>query len=168
MKKLLILGLAILFAGCETTKDEGLLPFNAMLGAGGHLEYREDFLKINRTYGAIYKNEDGDIVEDLTSPRFRTFIITEIAQMDEIFSVYPDINFEKDMIVVHFYTSSIGREIIITNITLNNKNLKISFKYSKGKTGYADASSPQTRFLVLKLDKLDIDMIEFKLLNLRG
>ena len=102
----------------------------------------------------------------LTSPKFRTFVITEKARLDEIFSVCPDIDFDKEMVVMYAYTSVYGNRYHITkNLTLNNKSLKIDFKISDGKPGYKDATAPYTDFLVIKLDKLDIDTVEFTLLN---
>ena len=85
------------FTGCEMTKGEEMLPFNATQDVGGSLTFKEDFLKANRIFGTIYQNENGEWEwnRDETSPRYRTFIITEKAQLDEIFSVYPDIDFEK-------------------------------------------------------------------------
>jgi len=160
------------FTGCETTKGEEMLPFNATQDVGGPLAFREDFLKENRTYGVLFWNGNGDpwdirnLEWDETSQKFRAFIITEKAQMDEIFSVYPAIDFEKDMVVMYAYTCIyMGRELKITSVTLDNKNLKIDFKIVAGKPGYKDASMPQTRFLVLRMDKLDIDTVEFTLLN---
>jgi hypothetical protein len=187
MKKAFIsVAVLLLLAGlftvaCKSTGEEGeeneesgeeTLPFNAK-GIGLPLEFKEGFLEANRTYGAYYRNEDSvDWTTrwkyDETSPKFRTFIITEKARLDEIFSVYPEIDFEKEMVVMYAYTSMYGRARIITSITLDNKNLKIEFKISEGKPGYADASMPFTRFLVLRMDKLDIDTVEFTLLNPRG
>jgi len=150
------------FSSCETTKDEEILPFNAIIGAGGPLTYKEDFLKANKTYGSY--NFNGNRVDDETSPKFRTFIITEKARMNEIFSFYPDIDFEKDMLVMYAYTSVYNRQQIIKSITIDNKNLIIEFKIADAKPGYKDASMPQTRFLVVRMNKLDIDTVEFTLL----
>ena len=157
------------FTGCVMTKNEEMqsLPFNAK-GIGSPLAYKEDFIKANRTFNSSYQNEKGVWVADLTSPNFRTLIITEKAQLDEIFSVHPDIDFEKEMVVMYAYTGVYGRERIITSITLTNKNLKIEFKIAEGKPGYKDASMPQAIFLVLRMDKLDIDAVEFTLQNPRG
>jgi len=147
------------FTGCAQ-------PFNVR-GIGLPFEFREDFLKANRTYGALYWNEIGhpgyaqSYEWDETSPEFRTFIIAEKTRMDEVFSVYPGIDFKKEMVIVHLYTSSSTRETKITNITLNNKILKIEFKRAKGKPFHKDESSPRTVFLVLRMDKLDIDTVEF-------
>ena len=148
--------------GCEMLGGGKKLPFNATLDIGGSLVFKEGFFEANRTYGATYRDEDGDLVGDITSLLFRTYIIKEQTQLDAIFSVYPNIDFEKDMIVMYAYTSVFGnRDYIITSITLDNANLKVDFKLSSGRSGYMDASAPQTRFLVLKMDKLDIDTVEF-------
>jgi len=147
-----------------------MLPFNAK-GIGLPLAYREDFLKANRTYGAYYWNGNGDPNDsinweyDETSPRYRTFIITEKARLDEIFSVYPAVDFEKEMVVMYVYTSTHGGGIKITSVTLVGKNLKIDFKPARGKPGYNNETTPQTSFLALRMDKLDIDTVEFNLLR---
>jgi hypothetical protein len=188
MKKVFILGSAfLLLAGLftvackntgeeteETEETEEPLPFNVK-GIGLPLEYNEDFLKANRTYGAIYWNGDRDpddweknLEYDETSPKDRTYIITEKAWLDEILSVYPDVDFEKEMIVMYGFTSTSGRAVKITSVTLDNKNLKIEFKFVAGIPGYKDAKMPETEFLVLRMDKLDIDTVEFTLLNPRG
>ena len=132
MKKLFIRVLTVCipvllcaFTGCETTKGE-ILPYNAIIGLGGPLAYREDFLKANgQLYGSSYLNEKGD--KDVISPKFRTFIITEKAQADEVFSVCPDIDFEKEMVVMYAYSSTSSRQDKLISITLDNKNLKIEF-----------------------------------------
>jgi hypothetical protein len=167
------------FTGCETTEGEEMLPYNAIIVTGGTWRFKEDFLRANMTGGSfgcfshpgtnILWNENGEPEDtikweyDETLPRFRTFIITEQARMDEVFSVCPDIDFEKEMVAMYFYTSVYRRERKIKSITLDNKNLKIEFKIAENEAN--DASMPLTRFLVIKMDKLDIDTVEFTLLN---
>ena len=140
---------------------EEIMPYNAILGLGGDIRFKEDFLEANMTYGAISENGVDEI-----SPVNRTYILTEKAHLDEVFSVYPVIDFGKDMVVMYAFTTVYGnRTYKITNITLDKKNLKIEFKMSEGKPGYKDARSPYTSHLVIKIDKLDIEAVEFKLLN---
>ena len=148
------------FAGCETTV---MRQFNAR-GIAHLSEFKEDFLEANRIYGDHYLNENGEWVSDKTSPRHRTYIITDKARLDEVFSVCPDIDFEKEMVVMYaFCCPSDG--IKFTSITLDNKILKIKFKYKKGKPGYKTGIPPKTAFLRLLMDKLDITTVEFTLLN---
>lgn len=154
------------FTACETTKDDRgkeMLPFNAILGLGGPIRFKADFLKANRLDNGLYLNENGEWEWELdkTLPNFRTFIITEKAQLDEIFSVYPEVDFEKDMVVMYAYLSTSSDKDKLISITLNNKNLKIEFTTEMGKPGYGNAHSPQPSFLPIKMDRLDIDTVEF-------
>ena len=50
----------------------------------------------------------------------------------------------------------------LISVTLDNNNLKIKFKLVGGKSGYKNATIPQRTFLVIKMDKLNIDMVEFR------
>ena len=61
-----------------------------------------------------------------------------------------------------------GRQQKIRSIELDNKNLKIEFKYEKRRLGVMDASMALCRFLVVRMDKLNIEAVEFKLLNPDG
>ena len=149
------------FAGCETTV---MRQFNAR-GIAHLTEFREDFLETNRIYDAPYLNENGECVLDKTSPKYRTYIITEKAQVDEVFSVCPEIDFEKEMVVMYAFSCTSFNGIKFTSITLDNKILKIKFKYKKGKPGYKTGIPPETAFLRLLMDKLDITKVEFTLLN---
>jgi len=178
MKKLFIRVLTVcvpvllcVFTGCGAID---MRQFNAE-DISGDLTFREDFLKANRTYGAVYWNGEEDPAYaqsyeyDKTSPKFRTYIITEKSRLDEIFSVYPGIDLKKEMVVMYAFTSIYnGRKLKITSITLNNKSLEIEFRYARKMPGVLDGSEPIGRFLVLKMDKLDINTVKFTLLNPRG
>jgi hypothetical protein len=80
-------------AGCAMINGE--MKYNAIMVDTG-LAFKGDFFKENMTYGAIYQNENWDpedgfsemLIEDQTSPVFRTYIITEKDQLDEGFSVF--------------------------------------------------------------------------------
>ena len=151
-------------SGCETEKGEEIMSYNAKIGLGGEITFKEDFLKANMVYGANYDYENGEYVNDEISPKFRTFIITEKSQLDGVFSVYPDIDFEKEMVVMYIYSStynSIYYEEKLISITLVNKNLKIEFKIVGGKPGYGIAHMPQRTFLPVRMDKLNIETVEF-------
>ena len=142
------------FTGCGAID---MRQFNAK-DISRDLTFREDFLMANMT------GWRGDPI----IPEFRTYIITEKTQLDEISSVYPEIDFKKEMVVMYAFTCCYnGRKLKIKSITLN-KSLEIEFKYVKNIPGVLDGSSPQTRFLALKMDKLDIDTVKFTLLNPEG
>ena len=82
--------------------------------------------------------------------------------LDDIFSVFPTIDFEKKMIVVYIYaTANSNYQEKLVNIALDNKNLKITYKCVKGKHGDKNVHMPQRVFLIIKMDKLDIETVEF-------
>ena len=151
------------FVGCESIKGEEIMPYNAKIGLGGDIRFREDFLKENLIYGSYYNGENWEYVDE-TFPKFRTYIITEKAQLDEIFSVYPDIDLKKDMVVMYAYSSSynnIHYQKKLISIALTNKHLKIEFKIVRKKSSGNNAHMPQLSFLPIRMDKLDIETVEF-------
>ena len=83
--------LLCVFTGCT-------LPFNTTIQDDrGSFTFKEDFLNANRTYGTVFcRDENGNVIADPTVPEFRTFIITEKTKLDEIFSVFPDIDLKKE------------------------------------------------------------------------
>ena len=153
------------FTGCGKIN---IRKFDAKIVDTG-FTFKEDFFKANMTYGAYYTDENGKDVRDKTSPEYRTFMITEKTQLDEVFSVFPGIDLKKEMLVMYAYTSYYnGRRQKITSIKVDQKKLKIKFRYVYKRPFIKDASAPQHRFLVIRMDKLNIDTVEFKLLNPDG
>jgi len=165
--------------GCETTKkeeNEKKMPYNAMIGAEGILKFKDDFWNTNKISGVTYKNENWDpedpsseeYFQDEASPPFRTFIITEKAQMDEIFTIYPDLDFEKEMLILYIFRSSYNNicyQQKLINVILDKKNLKIQFTIIQIKPSDKNTTTPQQTSLVIKIDKLNIDTVEFNRIN---
>lgn len=63
------------------------------------------------------------------------------------------------MVVIYAYTTFYVRKQILTKVKLEEKNLLIDFKYPSN-YGRADACVPYTRFLVIKMNKVDYETIE--------
>ena len=136
--------------------------------------YNETFLKKNMTFGAYYKNEnydpenvnDYEYLLDETSPRDRTFIVTEQSQMNDIFESFrAPINLEKQMLVVYIYTDCYQRARILRTVRLSGDVLKIEFKLKPGKRGYGNACEPYQRTFAVVLDKLDVETVEVDLIR---
>lgn len=136
------------------------------------LQFTNNFLKNSITYGAYYRNEnfnsekdewDEEWLYDTVSPKTRTYIIGGKFELNEIFSAFPKVDLEKEMVIVYCYTSCYGRSRILKDIQRGDDLiLKIKFTIKKGRCGYADASMPQRRILVLKMDKLEVKSVEFE------
>ena len=79
--------------------------------------------------------------------------------MTKFFSEFPEIDFEKEMVLVYCYRTIYIRKQVLEKVALDGNALNVEFNVVKGKIGHADASAPQRRILVVKLDKLDITKV---------
>ena len=143
--------------------------FHAKILSG--MSYKDEFKKNNKTKNALYKNEEYDPSDpyseeyyiDSTSPSTRTYIIRTQEELEEVFDQCPSVDFEKEMVVVHVYTScstTTGKKVTIkiSDVELNDKTLKMEIEKN-----YEHAIYPLYQsFLTVKLDKIDIDEVEVK------
>lgn len=145
------------------------IKYNAKIIDSG-IEYQQEFLKNSLTYGAskyeLYDSyddfwESGDRV-DTTSPPTRTYIVKDNEALEEIFTEFPEVNFEKEMVLVHCYTSNYGRKKLLKSVKLNDQNiLNIVFTIENGLFRF-DAAEAQRRILIIRLNKLDIKETNFE------
>lgn len=169
IKKIILIGMVMLVCilnGCGKP-----IQYNATIIGG---TFKESFLKENMTLGAYYENENYDPTDensheyllDETSPRNRTFVVTEQSQLDEMFEVFQfPIDFETKMLIIYIYTDCYLRAQILESVRLEEDTLKIEFKIKPGKWGYADARQPYQRTLVVELDRLDVETVSVALVN---
>ena len=154
MKKLLGVG-AFLLAFCMLVGC-ARIEHNAVIVDSG-LSYKEQWLENNYTYGAYQSWNDG---YDESLPESRTYLITEQAALDETFDSFPKIDFEKEMVLVYCYTTVYVRDRVLEKAVLDGDVLTVEFNVVRGKLGHADAASPQTRVLTVKMDKLDVTEVK--------
>ena len=137
----------------------GRIEHNAKIITVDRLSYHAEWLENNPVYGAY--SEDGKENYNSDTPKNRTYLIQTQGQLNEIFVDFPEIDFEKEMVLVYCYrTVYTQRKQILENVTLDGKVLNVSFNVERGKLGYADASAPHRRILVVKLDKLEITEVK--------
>ena len=155
IKKILTIGLAVLLMLCMSISLVGCkkMDHNAVIITDG-IRYQEEWLKENHVYGAY--DENGEENYDENTPKSRTYLIKNQDELDEVFSDFPEIDFEKEMLIVYCYRTVYGRKQVLEKVALDGNALNVEFNIVKGKIGRADASAPSRRMLVLKLDKLDI------------
>lgn len=137
----------------------------------GH--FNEEFLRENKTLGVRYENENwkpGDDDEkylyDKVSPEVRTFVVEEQTQLDQIFGdkFLTEINFDQEIIIVCMYTVKPNRIERIANIVIDGAVMEIDFKIEYKKTTNSSEPIPEQGLLVMKLDKLNITKVNFKLI----
>lgn len=129
---------------------------------------RPAFLDDNKVYGAYYVNpaclEDSDeyiseYYQDKESPKTRTFLIKDKETYKEIF--YDDalnVNFEKEMLVLHIFTKHHPRGYNLKEIRVQDDTLEIDIKVDSSRR--ADAVRPGQSFVVIKMKKLDVSNVE--------
>lgn len=153
---------------CFTVSACGISYHAVVVNSG--IEFTSDFLKNSITYGAWCDKEDYDpeVDEDrgwydTVSPQTRTYIVREQNEADEIFAVSPAFDFEKEMVLVYCWTEIYNsRPIILKSVQMNtNSTLKVEFSLEKPTGEIGDASIPQRRILVIKMDKLNISSAVF-------
>ena len=156
--KVLTIGLAVLLMLCMSLGFVGCkqIAHNAVIITDG-IRYQEEWLKENHVYGAY--DENGEENYDENTPKSRTYIIKTQTELDEVFLEFPEIDFENEMLIVYCYRAIYIRKQVLEKVALDGNALNVEFNVVKGKIGHADASAPQRRMLVVKLDKLDITKV---------
>ena len=144
---LLMLCMGISLVGC------GKIDHNAIIIADG-ITYQEEWLDNNHVYGAY--DENGEENYDENTPKSRTYILKNQDELDEVFSEFSEIDFEKEMVLVYCYRTIYVRKQVLEKVVFDGNVLKIEFNVVRGKIGHADAAAPHRRMLAVKLDKLDI------------
>ena len=139
--------MSISLAGCKQ------IDHNAVIITEG-ITYQEEWLANNHIYGAY--GENGEENYDENTPKSRTYILKNQDELDEVFSEFSEIDFEKEMVLVYCYRTIYIRKQVLEKVALDGNVLNVEFNVVKGKIGHADASAPSRRMLVVKLDKLDI------------
>ena len=135
--------------------------YNAKIVENG-VSIHTEWLENNRTYGAFYENPDCEVeneryVQDKTSPKTRTYVVKGQSGLDEIFSDFLPIDFEKEMVLVYCYTDIYNRNRILGSVCVDENNiLQVQFKNKETIRAVGDATMPQGKVLVIKMDKLEI------------
>lgn len=161
-----VLGVVALFAVvffCWKNRYGGKL-YNGNINTYGAV--KEEFIDQNRVYGAYYFNseclEDSDEsteqdIQDRESPKTRTFLIKDEETFKEIFYEDAlDINFEKEMLVLHIFKVNHVRDYSLKNITVKGEQVEIEIGLSNNFTAHA-AIRGSWRYVVIKMKKLDVD-----------
>lgn len=160
MKKICILCMCITFVVCLTgCKKNKWRKYNAKVISEGYV-FNETFLLDNKTYGS-YLN--GYYIEDESYPKERVIIVNNEEYFQEVFDAFPDIDFNKEMIVLHGFTTSSNGSYEIKSMDVKDRKLSIEYRHHKKSTiSPPDASKPDTKWFIVKLNYMDICSVEFK------
>ncbi len=169
MKKLFLLIVFLIItlfvSGCKNKYDLKIIDEEVI--------FKQDFLDNNSTYGAhktiVKIDENGkeyfEFEEDLTSPESRTFIIRNKEESKKIFSIIPEIDFNKETIILYMYTSVRKKDETIKNIKLDNGVLEIKFFLKRVPSDVIDGTQPYVSVLVVRTKNIDFDDATFQYIN---
>ena len=94
-------------------------------------------------------------------PPSRTILIDDQAEFDAAFVKCPfDIDLENEMIVVYTLTFKNRRETKIKNVSFSDGVLSLELTNKRAKWGAPDTCMPYQRYVVVKLDKRDVDEVK--------
>ena len=111
-------------------------------------EYNTVILKDGFTFKKSWIDSNNDLTES------KTFVVESQEALDEIFTDFKDVDFDKEMVIIYCYTTIYVREQTLEKVSFENNILTIEFDVVDGKPGTGDATTPQTRTCVICLDKV--------------
>ena len=160
MVLLIVLGL---FTGCLGNK------YNARMYSKAKDVMLSSFLEDNRVRGVDYPNPDyvedaEELVDkylyDETSPKSRTFTITDVETFDSIFQKDKiEVDFSKEVVYLYIFADCSPREYVIDDISVEDEKTTIYFKLTK--SNKKDTVQIYQRCLVVIMDKNDTSEVEF-------
>ena len=147
MKKIFTVLVSILLLICSFASCSKI-EYNATILKEG-FTFNKEWLENNYTRGSYQSEYNSEL------PESRTYVINHQDDADEIFSEFPQIDFDTEMVILYCYTTIYVREQKLNSVSFENGVLNIEFNVVKGKIGIADATAPQTRTCIIRLDKVE-------------
>ena len=131
---------------------ENCTLFDAIMGFPPCIDSNDMVDAVILKDGFTFKESWIDSNNELTESK--TFVVESQEALNEIFTEFKDVNFDKEMVIVYCYTTIYIREHKLEKVSFDNNILSIEFDVVDGKPGTGDATAPQTRTCVICLDKV--------------
>ena len=149
-----LLLVVIIFTVCFSMAGCTVVDYNAKALNSGY-SVNHAWMSNNLTKGAM----DADSSTEL--PKTRIFIITDQKTLDEIFTKFPKVDFEKEMVLIYCHTDSYSRKYVVEDIVLYGDTLTVKLGVASGLFDefIFSTSLPFTRICVIKLDKVEAENI---------
>lgn len=136
--------------------------YNATIYNAVEKSFRKEFLAYNITRGCIY-GSDREVIteaESYNAPEYYIYIAKTREHAEEFFYEFPfDTDFDKQMLIIHIFTSTCARQYEIKKISCRHGKLHINVGTEKMPFGINDGVPPYQRVLVIQLDRLDFDTV---------
>ena len=135
--------------GCKGEAYKNIEKYHAEIISD--YEMNSDYIMANQTKGATGNSA---LPKDIVN------VIESQEELDTAFLAFSEINFEKEMVIVYFYTSYANREKSLQGITINEGELQINIKTKNPPKGVEDGRAPTTSWIVIKMDKIEYNLIK--------
>ena len=126
----------------------------------------DEFLKENRVGNTYYPNEyyiegvNERFTYDETSPRTRTFIVTDEEEFAKMFDSFPaEIDFASQMLVVYMFRVINGRPHHMRKLKVEDGKLSIRIKEENCNSD--DTTMPGRKCVAIVMDKTEAMSVEF-------
>ena len=166
IKKIICIGVVLimclgLFTGCGGNK----LPYDAVMYGEIYTNrtwLQDEFYEANLTDGS-WSSVQEEYVSGDAYPQKRTIIIADSTEYKKVFKDFPlDVNFENAMIIMHGFTTSSGNPYEIKSIILDEQSLTVNYRHTTSKkSNTPNASAPLTKWVIVVMDKLNTETVEF-------
>ena len=173
MKRIIVLFmmliLSIVLVGCSNDNDNTIL-YNAVMVNSGSIDtaqtvnyFKKDFLLENKVSGVRYKNENYDptnpeseeYIFDESSPETITYVLDSLDKYERVFNTNYEIDYDKEILILYLFADT-NCTYSLDSVELNNNNLKITYKSKINVT-----TVPERTFILIKMDKVEFENIEF-------
>ena len=141
----------VIFTACLGVVGCTCENYNARVLNYNRYSLNNEWLNNNLTSGAFDADADADL------PETRTIVITDKKTLDEIFTKFPKVDFEKETVLIYCYTDAYPDKSLVEEVTLSGDTLMVKLGTASGifDSFVFGASVPLTRFCVIKLDKVE-------------
>ena len=153
----------------ERVARENIEKYHAEIVKGYSM--KQEYKIANRTRGNHYNYEEHKTdyscpdIKDETLPESRINVITTQEQLEEAFSAFPEVDFERELIIIGFYLNSApfsSWKRFLSGVEIDENNqLRIGFitlepLFNDKVTGYL----PQTSWIIIRMEKLEFKTVE--------
>lgn len=168
--------LFLLCFGCHS--NENIILYNATMVARGQVDpllqgdngwFNESFLKTNKVSDALYLNENYDPNDSISekyvfyseAPKEIIIVIDSIEKEEQIFNTKHEVDYDKEILILRLFGDT-NCSYSLNDVVLEDGVLRIIYNVKVNVT-----TDPVLTCMVIKMDKIEYETIEFKGKNIR-
>ena len=152
----------LLFFGCKKIVYEN--EYNAIVLSKESYNFNKTFLDNNKTFGA-WSEKEKDYIKDESYSRELIIVIQSDEELREAFDDFIDVDFKNEMVILYGFTTATNihkNRLLVTEVSVDDGKLIIKYGEIDSGDYTPDASNPQTKWHVFKMNKVDISEVEIK------